>query len=98
MNEQTAGPWKATLAVQDNGPNYWAVTTGQWGEPTIARVYNKENANLIAALPELLEALKTLVNEIHKYKLLDVKKRFSLCSADAQAGTAIHKATRKVTD
>src|SRR5580704_13031129 len=49
-------------------------------------------ANLFAAAPDLLEALKLLQNAIHEARLLDVKKRFSLCNADAAAGKAIAKA------
>jgi len=41
---------------------------------------------------ELLQALEGLQAAIHEYGLLDVRKRFSLCTASAQAGTAIHKA------
>lgn len=41
---------------------------------------------------ELLEALKGLQNKVREYRLLDVKKRYSLCVADAVAGTAIHNA------
>ena len=52
---------------------------------------NKANAALIAAAPDLLEALKLLRDEIHALRLLDVKKHYSLCVADAAAGKAIHK-------
>jgi hypothetical protein len=52
----------------------------------------RSNARLIAAAPDLLEACKELRKEVHEYRLLDIKKRFSLCTADAMAGTAIFKA------
>lgn len=40
---------------------------------------------------ELLAALVDLQNAVREYKLLDIKKRFSLCTADAQANAAIFK-------
>ena len=50
--------------------------------------------NLTAQRDELLAALKELRSEVHNHHLLDVKKRFLLCTADAQAGTAIHNAEK----
>lgn len=41
---------------------------------------------------ELLTALRALKAAVHEYRLLDVKKRFRLSTADAQAGTAIANA------
>ena len=59
-------------------------------------VNNREaDARLLDAAPDLLAALKDLQREVHDYRLLDVRKRFSLCTADAQAGTAIAKAEGK---
>ena len=43
------------------------------------------------AAGELLNALKDLQKAIREYGLLDIKKRFSLCVADAQANTTIAK-------
>lgn len=54
--------------------------------------FKPANARLIAAAPELLEALKALRAAVIEYQLLDVRKRFSLCVADAVAGKAITKA------
>lgn len=49
-----------------------------------------ENDNkLISAAPALLEACKLLRAALTEYKLRDIKKRFSLCVADAEAGKAI---------
>lgn len=50
------------------------------------------NARLIAAAPNLLEAVKLLQAALTQYRLRDVKKRYSLCVADAIASTAIAKA------
>lgn len=44
------------------------------------------------AAPEMLEALKLLQSALTEYKLRDVKKRYSLCVADAAASKAIAKA------
>ena len=52
------------------------------------------NARLIAAAPDLLEALKLLQKAIHESRLLDVKKRFDLCVADASASKAIQRAEK----
>ena len=55
---------------------------------------DEADANLIAAAPDLLVALKDLQEAVREHGLLNVKKRFSLCAADAQANTAIAKATQ----
>lgn len=45
-----------------------------------------------AAAPDMLEALKLLQAALTEYRLRDVKKRYSLCVADAAASNAIAKA------
>jgi hypothetical protein len=50
---------------------------------------------LTKAAPDLLAALKKLQKVIRSYGLLDIKKRFSLCAADAQANTAINLTKEK---
>jgi hypothetical protein len=50
------------------------------------------NAQLVAAAPELLVALKELRAQLRAHVKLDVKKHYSLMVADAAAGTAIAKA------
>lgn len=50
------------------------------------------NALLIAAAPRLLEALRGLQKAVREAGLLNVKKYFDVCVADAEAGKAIHTA------
>jgi len=54
-------------------------------------------ATLEAAAPELLEACKLFQAALTEYKLRDVRKRFSLCIADAAASKAIAKAEGRYT-
>lgn len=51
-----------------------------------------EKTPLELAAGNLLNALKDLQKAVREHNLLDIKKRFSLCAADAQANTAIIKA------
>ena len=48
---------KYALAVENNAPNYFAITAGKWGSPTVAKCWDEETARLIAAAPEMLTAL-----------------------------------------
>ena len=50
------------------------------------------NARLIASAPDLLEACEAMQKALYEHHLLDVKKHFSLCVADAAMGTAIARA------
>lgn len=50
--KHTPGPWKFAAAVQNNGPNYFVISTGKWCEPAIATCESEANAKLIAAAPE----------------------------------------------
>lgn len=54
------------------------------------------NARLIAAAPDLLEACKLtcklIRDTVSEYHLLDIKKRWTLCTSMAQLTTAIAKA------
>lgn len=52
----------------------------------------KTSALLFAAAPDLLQACKLLQAALTEYNLRDVKKRYSLCVADAAANKAIAKA------
>lgn len=60
----TPGPWRVnTIGEYWNNPTlvHLEVTYGTDGECVCDTVYRREDADLIAAAPELLEALETLV-------------------------------------
>lgn len=79
--QHTPGPWNA------NG-NYIEDKAG-----TIAKVMRPEdNAALIAAAPELLEALENLLDQLHIHHKMNLKKDYSLMLADSVARAAIAKA------
>jgi len=98
----TPGPWRTddTLAV-NRGTFGIAIYATDTDGRTI-RLANlpagevdpetRANSQLIAAAPDLLEACKLFQAALTEYRLRDVKKRFSLCLADAAAGKAIAKA------
>ncbi len=39
---------KAVRAFQDNGPDYWLVTTGKWRAPAVAKCNTEEEAKRVA--------------------------------------------------
>lgn len=57
-NNHTPGPWTAVEFEQPIGGCTHEIQHGRDGEVVCENVYGKENAKLIAAAPELLEALK----------------------------------------
>lgn len=56
--------WKCARAFQNNGPDYWVISTGEWRAPSIAIVEQEDHARLIAAAPDLLVALENLLTMI----------------------------------
>lgn len=61
MSAHTKGPWKAWQRDSDKGTNYWAIRAAPdaFGLQGNLRGYCGEaNAHLIAAAPDLLEALE----------------------------------------
>lgn len=65
--KHTPGPWKVNNVFLDNAPNRFIVSQGKWGGRNVADCgesgqgdwdINEANARLIAAAPELLEALR----------------------------------------
>jgi len=105
--KHTPGPWVVDLRAQESplirgGDDY----LDDMPQAVVAEVYPEDgddagratmaNARLIAAAPALLEAVRLMQAAVREYRLLDVKKRFSLCVADAAACTAIAKAEGRV--
>ena len=95
----TPGPW---CIVGDNS-TATVVRTGDGIATHIAKLHEQwicdehggsvlANARLIAAAPELLQALETLRAQLHEHVKLNVRKHYSLMVADAAAGSAIAKA------
>jgi hypothetical protein len=92
----TPGPW--TVEVSEESPNGLVIAPGS--EAVIAEISSNgqtgtevmSNARLIAAAPEMLDALRDLRRELRGVVKLDVRKHFSLMVADAAANKAIFKA------
>lgn len=64
MNKHTPGPWKARKV---GGPAFknqvlWAIDYNEDQEQVVDFVYEEADAHLIAAAPDLLEALERLVS------------------------------------
>jgi len=85
MNESKQEYW-----VDDDG--FIAQGTGD-DYITIAEILEPEHieplTKFIKSHAALLAALKDLQKAVREHGLLDIKKRFSLCNADAQANKAI---------
>jgi hypothetical protein len=65
-----AKSWKSAKVYVNNAPHEWHVTTGVWGEQSVAVAYTEAHARLLASAPELLDALKGLYEHctlIHKH-------------------------------
>lgn len=88
---------RPSLMVDKNGKVTMMIAYESWRQfPSINfQEMQKANANLIAAAPDMYEALKLLQSALTEYQLRDVKKRYSLCVADAAASNALAKAEGK---
>ena len=65
--KHTPGPWQLKKAITANSNEYtFAIGKAKWGSPNIAIADTQENGCLIAAAPELLEALKHARHRLQK--------------------------------
>ena len=82
MSQHTAGPWTAHgTIVNKEGEDYEYPIAGMIGQVPDDEAY--ANARLIAASPDLLEALKVLIHDIEAWE-----KRTGI----VQMGTAVSNA------
>lgn len=79
MTQHTKGPWRyeaGTRTIRAVPSNHWIASMDSWD----GAVNNEANARLIAAAPELLEALENLVDRSlikdidndHYYEVLEL--------------------------
>lgn len=72
-----------------------------WMQVDLIKILNVRDIEIrklserVVVISDLLKALKDLQKAVREHKLLDIKKRFSLCVADAQANTIIAKAEKE---
>jgi len=99
--KHTPGPWKARKIAGYTA--YWAVDAPRVEdrEPQVCKVsgglyidapQTEANARLIAAAPELLEALEGMLNNLWQDRKRDVKRDYSLMVYEAAARKALDKA------
>lgn len=103
MAKHTPGPWRSLnncvvthsehfgIAIVDPTPDedFWCGDS----EPVNNQEEYEANARLIAAAPELLEALVELTHSISEHVKFDVRKHYSLMVCHVAAQKAIEKAT-----
>jgi hypothetical protein len=91
--KHTPGPW---TAWDDDGtgtlPCVLSDKVNAGGNFYVAQCNVYEDARLIAAAPDLLEALDGILNNLWKDRKRDVKRDYSLMVYEAQAKAAISKA------
>jgi hypothetical protein len=105
-SQHTPGPWSMDDPAENcpqhgkGGEQVFKVVAERFGGGLVADVscwwYDREtaraNARLMAAAPEMLEALEGILNNLWKDRKRDVKRDYSLMVYEAQAKTAISKA------
>jgi len=90
MSKYTPGPWRTTGLNVRSGDALVAVVVDQWAYEKTPEPEKNANARLIAAAPDLLEALKTMVRAFHTYAPKTEGAEYN-CVIDARA--IIAKAT-----
>ncbi len=97
-SKHTPGPWQRS-GVRQPSPEYRGHPVGPDGDPVVIVPYSDEhhaeclaNANLIAAAPDMLEALREVVAAMPSMGGLGGLSAFNLCRAADLAKAAIAKA------
>jgi len=100
--QHTPGPWKVAEAFINNQPNRLFVSEGKWGGKNIADLgeadeANNANARLIAAAPELLAALQSLIQYLPEEDIYyeDASSYRQIQRAVERAEAAIARATQQ---
>jgi hypothetical protein len=91
-SQHTPGPWRAEVSgdtVYITSETYGDVARVREGDGDDRR---EANIRLIAAAPELLEALDGILNNLWEDRKRNVKRDYSLMVYEAQAKAAIAKA------
>lgn len=103
----TAGPWRYhRLKIDDGseGAEMFRISTEAPTHPDIADVFYRDtdaeaeaNACLIAAAPELLATLQSILNDCNDFwdEKMDISTSDLVCAIEAAAGSAIAKANGK---
>lgn len=89
--QYTPGPW--LTPGTDDDAYIISHIDAKGKQRTLAHVYSADNAQLIAAAPDLLAALQALSMQIKAHHKMNVRKDFALMVADVAAENAINKAT-----
>lgn len=80
--EYTPGPWKKNRKSTPVGLAKYEVQYGEHAENICDHVYQEEDANLIAAAPDLLEALEVCVEKLwHTNKAAIEQARVAIAKA-----------------
>lgn len=90
----TPAPWEVKPSSNPENGTGWRDIVSMGGAYPGSYVGEalEQDASLMAAAPDIYEALKALQKELRAHVKFDVKKHFSLMTADVQASKAIEKA------
>lgn len=94
-HKHTPGPWHRNIKPASKYPVVFAGRSTHVAVVSTQGLTDEEiegNCNLISATTDLLEALRLLQKAVHDAHLLNVRKHFDICVADAAASKAIAKA------
>ena len=89
MSKSTPGPWEA-ITNRPHEEHKWMIANRSWSNWPIATEMKKEDARLIAAAPELLDALRRLYDAGLDHDL--ARSRNGCADVMELASSAIRKA------